>query len=163
DVPRHRVHRGARALRVRARLHPQVSPSNRFQELTMRVRRLIVAGCLTFATVGAMAGVAHAAPAGKFEKGCVEKLGNGASDDDCQAAPSPLKPENSELVWGSISFVLLLGIFWKFGYPAVTKAMKGREDRIRGDLEQAEGAKTEAEGVLAQYRAQLADARTEAG
>jgi F-type H+-transporting ATPase subunit b len=129
----------------------------------MRVRRLIVAACLVFATVGVTAGVAHAAPAGKFEKECVEKLEAGGSVDDCQAADSPLKPENSELVWGSISFLLLLGIFWKFGYPAVTKAMKTREDRIREDLEQAEGAKGEAENVLAQYNAQLADARTEAG
>ena len=129
----------------------------------MRVRRLIVAAFLTFATVGVTAGTAHAAPAGKFEKECIEKLENGGAVDDCQAADSPLKPENSELVWGSISFVLLLGIFWKFGYPAVTKSMKGREDRIRGDLEQAEGAKTEAEGVLTEYRAQLADARAEAG
>lgn len=129
----------------------------------MRVRRLIVATCLVFAAVGVTAGTAHAATAGKFEKECVEKLEAGGSVDDCQAAESPLKPENSELVWGTISFLLLLGIFWKFGYPAVTKAMKTREDRIRDDLEQAEGAKGEAENVLAQYNAQLADARAEAG
>jgi F-type H+-transporting ATPase subunit b len=132
----------------------------------MRVRRLIVAACLTFATVGVMAGTAHAATspyANKFDKECAEKLQNGQDVDDCQQADSPLKPETSELVWGSISFVLLLGIFWKFGYPAVTKSMKGREDRIRGDLEQAENAKSEGEAVLTQYRAQLADSRAEAG
>src|SRR5262249_8859003 len=99
----------------------------------------------------------------KFDKECAEKLAKGQDVEDCQQADSPLKPENSELVWGSISFVLLLGIFWKFGYPAVTKSMTGREDRIRGDLESAENAKTEAEGVLTQYKAQLADARAEAG
>jgi F-type H+-transporting ATPase subunit b len=133
----------------------------------MRVRRLIVAACLAVATLGVTAGAAHAATkstfATKFDKECAEKLEQGLSVDDCQQADSPLKPENSELVWGSISFLLLLGIFWKFGYPAVTKSMKGREDRIRGDLEQAEGAKSEAEGVLTEYRAQLADARAEAG
>jgi F-type H+-transporting ATPase subunit b len=132
----------------------------------MRVRRLIAAAFLTFATLGVTAGAAHAATpqfADKFTKECAHKLETGASIDDCQAAESPLKPENSELVWGSISFAILLVLFWKFGFPAVQKAMKTREDRIRGDLEQAEGAKSEAEGVLTQYRAQLADARAESG
>src|SRR6202040_2696983 len=69
----------------------------------------------------------------------------------------------SELVWGSISFVILLGLFFKFGYPAVVKTMKARENRIKDDLEQAEGAKGEAETVLSEYRAQLAAARAEAG
>jgi F-type H+-transporting ATPase subunit b len=132
----------------------------------MRVRRLIVASFLTFATLGVTAGAAHAATpqyADKFAKECAHKLADGATIDDCQQAPSPLTPEKSELVWGSIAFIVLLGLFWKFGFPAATKAMKTREDRIRDDLEQAEGAKSEAEGVLTEYRAQLADARAEAG
>ena len=130
----------------------------------MRVRRLIVAACITFATVGVTAGAAHAAPANKFTKECIEKLEAGADTVDvCQEADSVLKPGNSELVWGSISFAILLALFFKWGYPAVTKAMKAREDRIKDDLEGAEGAKTEAETVLNEYRAQLADARAEAG
>lgn len=130
----------------------------------MRVRRLIVASLIAFATVGATAGAAHAAPANKFTRECIAKLQAGAdSVDTCQTSPSPLKPDNSELVWGTISFVIMLGLFVKFGYPAVVKTMKAREDRIRGDLELAEGTKTEAETVLAEYRAQLADARAEAG
>jgi F-type H+-transporting ATPase subunit b len=129
----------------------------------MRVRRLIVAACITFATVGVTAGVAHAAPANKFTEECIVKLEAGGSVDDCQEAPSVLKPGNSELVWGSISFVILLVLFFKWGYPAVVKSMKAREDRIKDDLEGAEGAKTEAETVLNEYRAQLADARAEAG
>jgi F-type H+-transporting ATPase subunit b len=129
----------------------------------MRVRRLIVATALAVAAVGMSAGTAHAAIP-KANEECIKTLqSETATIDDCQQAPSPLKPENSELVWGSISFVLLLGIFFKWGYPAVTKSMKAREDRIRGDLEQAEGAKGEAENVLTEYRAQLADARAEAG
>ena len=130
----------------------------------MRVRRLIAATCITLATVGISAGAAHAATFdSKFSKECAEKLEAGATVDDCQEAPSPLKPGNSELVWGSISFAILLGLFIKWGYPAVVKSMKAREDRIKGDLEQAEGAKSEAETVLTEYRAQLADARAEAG
>src|SRR5260221_534522 len=98
----------------------------------MRFRRLIVASLMALATVGVTAGAAHAATptyADKFARECAAKLAQGATIDDCQAAPSPLKPENSELVWGSISFAILLVLFIKFGYPAVTKAMKTREGR----------------------------------
>jgi F-type H+-transporting ATPase subunit b len=130
----------------------------------MRVRRLIVATCIAFATVGITAGAAHAAPANKFTRECIDKLEAGADTVDvCQQSPSVLSPDKAELVWGSISFVILLVLFFKWGYPAVVKTMKAREDRIKDDLEGAEGAKTEAETVLNEYRAQLADARTEAG
>jgi F-type H+-transporting ATPase subunit b len=129
----------------------------------MRVRRLIVVTLLASATLALSAGAAHAATVDKASRDCKTILDGGGTLDACQQAPSVLKPDNSELVWGSISFVLLLGIFFKWGYPAVTKSMKAREDRIRGDLEQAEGAKGEAENVLTEYRAQLADARAEAG
>ena len=73
----------------------------------MRFRRLIVAACITFATVGATAGTAHAEPANKFTKECIEKLEAGAdSVDVCQEATSPLLPDKSELVWGTISFAI---------------------------------------------------------
>jgi hypothetical protein len=105
----------------------------------MRFRRLIAASLIAFATVGVTAGAAHAAPANTFTKECIDKLEAGAdSVDVCQESPSPLKPDTSELVWGTISFVILLVLFVKFGYPAVVKTMQAREDRIKGDLEQAE-------------------------
>jgi len=50
----------------------------------------------------------------------------------------------------------------KFGVPAVRQGLQAREDRIRGDLEAAEASKREAEGLLDQYRQQLADARNDA-
>jgi F-type H+-transporting ATPase subunit b len=132
----------------------------------MRVRRLIVATLLASTAIVMSAGAAHAAPdpkADKATKECVKLLNDGGTLDDCHQSPSVLKPDNSELVWGSISFVILLVLFFKWGYPAVVKTMKAREDRIKDDLEGAEGAKTEAETVLNEYRAQLADARAEAG
>jgi F-type H+-transporting ATPase subunit b len=82
--------------------------------------------------------------------------------DDCQKAPSPLKPATNEILWGSAAFLVLLVAMWKWGVPAVKNMEKAREDRIRGDLEGAEKAKQEADGALAQYRAQIADARNEA-
>jgi F-type H+-transporting ATPase subunit b len=43
------------------------------------------------------------------------------------------------------------------------KGMEARTERIRNDLEGAESAKGEAQQVLEEYRAQLADAKAEAG
>jgi len=81
--------------------------------------------------------------------------------DDCQKAPSPLLPATNEIIWGSIAFVVLLGAMWKFGVPAVKNMEKAREDRIRNDLESAEQAKAEGQTALAQYQAQIGDARNE--
>jgi F-type H+-transporting ATPase subunit b len=96
-------------------------------------------------------------------KACAEKLATGGAIDDCQKAPSPLKPENNEIIWGMAAFVVLLLAMWKWGVPAVKNMEKAREDRIRNDLESAEKAHNEAEAEKATYMASLADARNEAG
>ena len=101
--------------------------------------------------------------ANEAAKQCAEKLAKGGSIDDCQKAPSPLKPANNEIIWGSAAFLVLLIAMWKFGVPAVKNMEKAREDRIRNDLEAAEQAKTEAETEKAQYLAQIAGAKDEAG
>lgn len=74
---------------------------------------------------------------------------------------NPIVPEPFELIYGIIAFLVLVALFIKFAYPAVQKGLDARTERIRNDLEQAEKAKTEAESVLADYKKQLADARTE--
>jgi F-type H+-transporting ATPase subunit b len=98
----------------------------------------------------------------KEAKECYEKLAKNGTIDDCQKAPNPLLPATNEVIWGSLAFLVLLGVMWKFGMPAVQNMMREREQRIRNDLERAESAKSESEVVLEQYRAQLADARSEA-
>jgi F-type H+-transporting ATPase subunit b len=51
----------------------------------------------------------------------------------------------------------------KFGFPAMKKAMDERTEKIRGDIEAAETQRSEADALLAEYRAQLNDAKAEAG
>jgi F-type H+-transporting ATPase subunit b len=94
---------------------------------------------------------------------CIGELLKGNKVDDCQEAPSPILPPANELIWGSISFVLLFVALAKFAFPAMKKSMAERTERIRTDLEGAESAKNEAASVLDEYRAQLADAKAEAG
>jgi F-type H+-transporting ATPase subunit b len=107
------------------------------------------------------------APRTKFQnkatEECYNKLVAGGELSDCQQAPSPLKPENNEIIWGLAAFVVLLLAMWKWGVPAVKNMENAREDRIRNDLEGAEKARNEAEQEKATYMASLADARNEAG
>jgi F-type H+-transporting ATPase subunit b len=96
---------------------------------------------------------------------CFEKLAKGGdvTADDCQKAPSPLLPGINEVIWGTAAFIVLLGVMWKFGVPAVKNMEKAREDRIRNDLEGAEKARNEAAAEKEQYLAQIAGAKDEAG
>ena len=96
---------------------------------------------------------------------CFEKLSKGGdvTADDCQKAPNPLFPGGNEIIWGMAAFLVLLIAMWKFGVPAVKNMEKAREDRIRNDLEGAEHARSEAEAEKAQYLAQIAGAKEEAG
>jgi F-type H+-transporting ATPase subunit b len=99
---------------------------------------------------------------GSAEKECVDKLEQGKKIDDCQKAPSPILPAKNELIWGIISFVVLFLALWKFAWPGLKNGLAARTERIQADLDTAEAAKNEADQVLAEYKAQLADARNEA-
>jgi F-type H+-transporting ATPase subunit b len=75
---------------------------------------------------------------------------------------NPILPAVNELVWGSVSFVLLFAIMAKVAMPAVRKSMDARTERIRESLSSADTAKADAEAILADYQRQLADAKNEA-
>jgi F-type H+-transporting ATPase subunit b len=71
-------------------------------------------------------------------------------------------PEIAELLWGLICFVVVLAVLWKVAFPRLRQAIEARENKIQGDLEDAEKAKNEAQKQLDEYKEQLADARSEA-
>ena len=136
-----------------------------------RIHALIAVLGIAFA-LAVVAAPAYAAETGgepKFThesgKQCYEKAIKGGDfvPDDCQKAPSPLLPGINEIIWGTGAFLVLLIAVWKFGVPAVKNMEQAREDRIRNDLEGAEKAKAEAEAEKAQYLAQIAGAKDEAG
>jgi F-type H+-transporting ATPase subunit b len=137
----------------------------------MRMRKLaaatlVVVGALLF--VPAVASAQESTPSGehtfadKTAEECAKLLEEGKKVDDCQEAPSPILPEVNELIWGAISFAVLLGLLYKFAWPGLKNGMEARAERIRNDLSAAETAKSDAESVLDEYRKQLADARNEA-
>ncbi|MEU9989925.1 F0F1 ATP synthase subunit B [Streptomyces sp. NPDC048045] len=75
---------------------------------------------------------------------------------------NPLVPPIPELVIGLIAFVIVFGFLaWKL-LPNINKVLEERREAIEGGIEKAEAAQTEAQSVLEQYKAQLAEARHEA-
>jgi F-type H+-transporting ATPase subunit b len=76
--------------------------------------------------------------------------------------PQDLYPHANELIVGAIAFAVLFFFTWKWVLPRVNEALKARSDRIRGDLEQAEKARRDAEEALERYERQLQEARAEA-
>ena len=100
-------------------------------------------------------------PAGEAEADCIKLLEQGKKIDDCQKAPSPIMPATNELIWGTISFVVLFLLLYKFAWPALKTGLEARTERIRSDLDAADSAKSDAERILEEYRSQLGDARNE--
>jgi len=75
---------------------------------------------------------------------------------------NPLVPNLTELITGLIAFAIVFGILAKLLLPRIQKTLEERTDAIEGGLNRAQEAQAEANRVLEQYRAQLADARREA-
>ncbi|MFD9318978.1 F0F1 ATP synthase subunit B [Streptomyces sp. NPDC057456] len=79
-----------------------------------------------------------------------------------EEAQNPLIPEIPELVIGLIAFAIVFFVLGKKLLPNINKVLEERREAIEGGIEQAEIARTEAQSVLEQYKAQLAEARHEA-
>lgn len=71
-------------------------------------------------------------------------------------------PEPYELVAGIIAFGIVFFFVWKWAFPAIDKLLEDRQRAIKGQMEDAEAAKAEAQSLLDDYRKQLAEAKAEA-
>jgi F-type H+-transporting ATPase subunit b len=76
-------------------------------------------------------------------------------------APNKWLPENAEILWGTISFLIIVFLLWKFAAGPIAKSLKGRTQRIAEQIESAAETKAEAEAEVAAIRQNLADAGTE--
>jgi F-type H+-transporting ATPase subunit b len=72
-----------------------------------------------------------------------------------------LYPHWNELIVGAIAFAILFFFTAKYVLPRVAKLLDERREKIQGDLEKAEETRRQADQELADYRAQLANAREE--
>jgi F-type H+-transporting ATPase subunit b len=74
----------------------------------------------------------------------------------------PLSPDLTELIIGTISFLVVFAVLWRVLLPRIQQTLTERTDQIEGGLQRAEEAQAEAKQTLEQYQAQLAEARHEA-
>src|SRR3954470_414860 len=81
-----------------------------------------------------------------------------------QAAESanPLLPPIGEIIVGTITFAIAFFVLAKFVWPRFEQVFRARRAAIEGGIERAETMQAEAKAALEQYRAQLAEARSEA-
>ena len=78
------------------------------------------------------------------------------------ADENPLLPPLGEIILGLIAFAVVLVVFAKLVAPRFEQVFQARREAIEGGIERAEAMQAEAKAALDQYRAQLAEARTEA-
>jgi len=79
-----------------------------------------------------------------------------------QEEHNPIFPIWQELVLGAVAFGVLCFVLMKYVFPRMEETFKARVDAIEGGIERAERAQAEANELLTQYKAQLAEARTDA-
>ncbi len=75
---------------------------------------------------------------------------------------NPLIPASYDILWGTISFFVVLLVFWKFVLPAFTRVVGERRDQIEGGLERAGQLQAEAAASREAYAAKLEEATKEA-
>lgn len=75
---------------------------------------------------------------------------------------NPLVPHTSEIIVGTISFILLFLALRRWAFPQFEKVYAERTEKIEGGLKRAEEAQQEADELKRQYEEQLAGLRAEA-
>jgi len=75
---------------------------------------------------------------------------------------NPLFPAWPEVIIGLLCFFIVFGILGKKLLPSIENVLEQRRDAIEGGMKRAETAQAEAQALLEQYRAELAEARHEA-
>ena len=84
------------------------------------------------------------------------------SGGEAEEMPSVLAVPIDELIIGIIAFLVVFGALAKLALPNIKKTLEERSNAIEGGIERASVAEAEAQKVLEEYRAQLAQAREEA-
>src|SRR4051795_10064899 len=79
-----------------------------------------------------------------------------------EESANPLLPPAGEIIIGTITFAIAFFVLARFVWPRFEQVFRARREAIEGGIERAEAMQAEARAALEQYRAQLAEARTEA-
>ena len=75
---------------------------------------------------------------------------------------TPFSINTGLIFWTIVVFLILLGLLWRLGWPAILKSVEERERRIQQQLDEAERARAEAQRLLEEHRRLAASAKAEA-
>lgn len=92
----------------------------------------------------------------------VRFLMQAAEDHAAVEEHNPILPETSEIIFGTLAFLIVFVALVKFAFPKMKEALAERTAKIQGEMEKAEADRKEAEKLQEEYRTQLAGAREEA-
>ena len=73
-----------------------------------------------------------------------------------------VSPNVGLMIWTLLAFIVTLIVLNKFAFPAIKNALDKRAQLIEDSINAAEQSKADAEGVLAEYRERLTEARAQA-
>ena len=73
-----------------------------------------------------------------------------------------LFPDESELIWGLVAFLLLMGVMMKLVFPKLNEVLEERSAAIQGKMEEADRKLEESEAAKRRFEESLDDARGEA-
>ncbi len=79
-----------------------------------------------------------------------------------ESQPNVLIPAVPDLIWGTLTFVILFVLFTKYALPRMSQLTTERAEKIEGGLKRAEATQAVAAQLLQQYQEALSEARTEA-
>lgn len=84
-----------------------------------------------------------------------------AQEEETSGGISLVLPHTEELIAGILAFLIVFFFVWKWALPTINKTLEARQQAITGQLTEADAAKREAETLLSDYKAQLAEAKSE--
>ncbi len=64
--------------------------------------------------------------------------------------------------WSLISFIILMVILYKYALPSITEILDARQEKIKGDIDQAEKLRGDAERLKGEYQRNVIKAEEEA-
>jgi len=73
-----------------------------------------------------------------------------------------LKVDPGLLLWTIITFICLLLILWKAAWKPIVEALDARAEKVRGDIDNADRARLDAEKLLAEHKVLMNNAKDEA-
>jgi F-type H+-transporting ATPase subunit b len=73
-----------------------------------------------------------------------------------------VEPGLGLMIWTLIAFGVTMFVLSKLAFPRIAKILEDRAQKISNEIEAAENERKEAESVLQEYRARLAEAREQA-